>query len=183
MIRAALVVALCLGCDDDGGASTDAAPVDAPADATDLDAATPTNGSDVRSGGGGVERRGTRREGDLLHDDAIAYERRRTDLVRDQRALYFDLGDRFRAPADGPLEVKVPYLDHGPWRLEWDAGECGAASAPIESRGDGATRTATIPVGAAALAGGLPDTTDLRVVATGDTDVEVRMVRVVRAAP
>ena len=126
----------------------------------------------------GVTRRGPLREGDLFNDDHPSYEGRRTDVAQAHPAMYFEVEDRFAG--DGPLQVKVTYVDRGArWRLEYGTLACGTRSQSIEGVGDDALRTATFELPDAHLANQLRGS-DLRLVAEGETDLEVRFLRVVK---
>ena len=119
----------------------------------------------------GIAARGSDvRRGEVDPENGTAYEGLRA------RSLYLDLADSVRQRSSAPVEVKVTYLDRGPWHLEY-AGGAGRTST-ITGSGSGRLRTATIALADATFDDSLPGSTDLRIVGEG-ADVEVQFVRVV----
>ncbi|MEB4614711.1 hypothetical protein, partial [Leucobacter sp. M11] len=121
-------------------------------------------------------------EGLLAPENGVAAEGLRTDRAGGDEALLFVLDPRFTAAAASAgdrLAVEVTLLDDAsdPVRVRGaDAGGAVTAqgeAAPIPGTGDGRWRTATV-----VLPGAVP--AELRLERTGDADLTVRFVRVIR---
>lgn len=135
---------------------------------------------------GGVSRRGSEVwRGVLDPSNGVAFEGRSTDRANGSDALYFDVDERFLQAAQ-PVELKVTWRDEpgaGGWTAGYASAAGGTATAPVAGAGDGAWKTTTIPLTDATFDDTLPGSTDFRIIAAADADVEVRFVRIVKLTP
>ena len=109
--------------------------------------------------------------------------------------MYFRVADEFLVGTAPPLEIKVTYLDTGSGGLAIDVPTAaGVLRAPaVTKHGSSAWRTATWRVtgarldgslgSGARLDGALADGADFSIRALGRSPLEVRFVRLVKAAP
>ena len=136
---------------------------------------------------GGVSHRGTevRRNvtgGDGADSSGTAYEGRRTNIAGGDTFLAFDVDEAFLSGAAGSIAIKVTWLDDGAtWSLEY-ATAAGAAASTVGGAGSGQWITSTITLEDAVFDDGLDGSMDFRLSA-GETDLEVRFVRIVKLNP
>ncbi|NOY79449.1 MAG: hypothetical protein GXP31_00440 [Kiritimatiellaeota bacterium] len=110
------------------------------------------------------------------------FHARRTDLARGGRCVYFRIEPQFLTGGPHHVLLRVTYLD-GPataWRIDYTSPRGVAASVPVETMGSGTWKTATFSIPDLQVPGtGLKDM-DFRLAVTGDKDVTVRFVRLVK---
>lgn len=134
----------------------------------------------------GVTRRGTDvRANEPTPENGTAYEGRRTQLALGRTSIYLAIDDRFFAGGVVPVEVKVTYRDagSGSFQLDYPTASGIASTPPVTFGNTGGWRTATFAPDQATFDGSLPGGNDLRLVANGPAELEVRFVRVVRVDP
>ncbi len=114
---------------------------------------------------------------ELTRENGIAHEGLRTDTAHGQTGLFFRLDPQFSTTLTGDVLVRVTWLDDavGQWTLL-------SGSSPVTVQGSDSGRwvTSTVRLSAAALGGSLTEGTDFAATVSGDTDLNIRFVRVVR---
>jgi hypothetical protein len=133
---------------------------------------------------GSVSRRGTEIFAGVLDpSNGTAYEGRRTHRAAGQDGLALLADDRFLPPGRTfPVDLKVTFKDtgSGSWRVAYPTSTGTVLSDAVPHAGDGAWKTATFRLDAARWNGALAHGADLRLVAAGPADLEVRFVRLVK---
>jgi hypothetical protein len=134
----------------------------------------------------GLSRRGSEvRRGEPLAENGTAYEGRSTDHGAGSDYLYFDVDDRFLCGAAGPVLLKITYRDEGGaiWSVEYTTSTGVGRTAPVANAGSGAWKTVTFAIGDARFDDSFRESTDFRIDAGGEQDLEVRFVRLIKAEP
>ncbi len=116
-------------------------------------------------------------------DNTDEYSARRTDVANDQSEMVFFLHDDFRASIEQYTHIKVTYHDESAttWKLMASTESGVWESSAIQGENDGAWKTVTFSVDSPIQPGQLRDDCDLLIRVTGDADLKVRFVRVVKA--
>jgi hypothetical protein len=117
---------------------------------------------------------------ELTRENGIAYEGLSTDVAHGESGLYLRLDPTFRSSLTGDVLVRVTWLDRGVGR--W-AMKSSAAPVDVVGSGSGHWVTSTVRLPASAFAGGLTGHTDFALTVSGNHDLQVRFVRVVRLEP
>lgn len=135
---------------------------------------------------GSVSRRGSESFVEVLDpSNGTAWEGRRTHRAEGQEGLALFVDDRFLPPGRTfAVDLKVLFRDggSGSWRVAYPSAGGTVLSDPVTFVGDGAWKTATLRLDAALWNGALAHGADLRLVALGPADLEVRFVRLVKRA-
>jgi len=110
------------------------------------------------------------------------FHARRTDLANGSRYIYFRADREFLKRGPHRLLVKVTYRDGAPteWRLEYAGAAGKARSEPITTQDTGEWQTVTLSVPDMQFSGTFADKMDFRLAVSGDRDLTVKMVRVVK---
>jgi len=113
------------------------------------------------------------------------FHARRTDVARGSRYMYFRVERQFLSGGPHHVQIKVSYLD-GPtmnWQLEY-TGPAGRTKTPLVKTADtGRWKTVTFDVPNMTLSGAFAKGMDFRLAVTGDRDVTVKLVRLIRPNP
>lgn len=140
-----------------------------------------------RDAPGAVSRRGTEVYSNVLDpSNGTAYEGRRTQLATGQGALELHVDDRFLPEGRAyPVDLKLTFRDAGTggFRVAYPTAGGVVLSDPVVHAGDGVWKTATFRLDAARWDGSLAHGADLRLVATGPADLELRFARLVKRQP
>ena len=134
------------------------------------------------------------REGTDIHsnvldpDNGTAIEGRRTDVALGQTGLSFTLDDAFLAGGPHAIEIKLTYPDQGTgaFVVEYMASAGATQTASVDLSNTGEVRTATFAIPDFVAQAGAPADFLVRSIGaagSGAEDIELRFVRVVRAAP
>jgi len=133
---------------------------------------------------GSLSRRGSESSTGVLDpSNGTAWEGRRTNRGAGQEGLALFADDRFLPPGRSfQVDLKVTFKDSGTgsWRLAYPVDSGTVLSDSVTLTGDGAWKTATFRLDAARWNGTLAHGADLRLVAAGPADLEVRFVRLVK---
>ncbi|KAB2962119.1 MAG: hypothetical protein F9K16_09940 [Thermoanaerobaculia bacterium] len=133
---------------------------------------------------GSMSRRGSESfTGVLDPSNGTAWEGRRTHRSAGQEGLALFVDDRFLPPGRSFfVDLKITFRDggSGSWRVTYPSAAGTVHSDPVTLTGDGTWKTATLRLDAALWNGSLAHGADLRLVALGPADLEVRLVRLVK---
>jgi hypothetical protein len=111
------------------------------------------------------------------------YTSRRTDVANNHHYMYFDVDSSFAANNLDSVTVKVTYHDlpDGDWRLEYyDDSSQLRSTLIVPTEASGGIRTATLSLHDFQASGGFQDSMDFRIVAAGDNDVAIALVRFIK---
>ncbi len=112
------------------------------------------------------------------------FHARRTDLANGSRYMYFRVEPQFLSGGPHRVQLKVTYLD-GPktsWRVEYSNPQGNAATEPIETAGSQQWKTATFEIPDMAAASAFRGM-DFRIAVSGDADLPVKFVRLIKPNP
>ncbi|MBN1674933.1 MAG: hypothetical protein JXR37_28080 [Kiritimatiellae bacterium] len=113
------------------------------------------------------------------------FEARRTDVAAGARHVYFRTARNFLQGGPHRLLLKITYLDDSAaeWCVEYDNGTARARTPSAQGKADGRWRTATFEIPDMHFRGAYTEQMDFRITNEGDSDLTVKLVRLVRPDP